>query len=131
MGRTLEAENRLDLDTEASIRGLCREYGITAARYFELADMNGPRNPRPMSYSTFARLMCGFPITEEHQDMMSFSLLTVRQELRRAGVENLLDELLGLSQTLTKEIVDDRVLLTKKELTTMLRVMRAAVARLT
>lgn len=131
MGRPLEAEDRLELDTEHFIRHLCREYGITAARYFDMSDLNSPHQERPMSYSTFGHAMSGYLVTEEHQQMMAMSLSTVRQELRRQGAKPLEETLPRQFTALLKEHFDDdgEELFTAQELSNLRRLLRAAQRR--
>lgn len=122
--------HRLELDTEIAIRSLCREHGLPATQYFSLSQLNAPHQPRPMSYSRFAQAMAGAPIAEEHVDMLAFSLLTVRQELRRQGAKTLAKDLPRRLIAVLKGLEEDPGVLSKQDITTIRRIIRRAEKRL-
>ena len=124
-----DCEHTIELDTELSVRFLCKEYGITATGYHELSNLNAPHHVRPMSYSRFAQAMARLPIAEEHVDMLAHSLVVVRQELRRRGARPLGKVLSADFANLMKLWADNPDILPKKELTALRSIVRRALAR--
>ena len=141
MGRPVGSQNfesrpdkdctqRLELDTELSIRRICREFGIPATRFFELSDLNSPRHPRPLSYSRFAQAMAGMPISEEHNAVISRAVFMVRQELRRLGTKPVRVELIALTSAVLAAAEDDPDILPRKELNALRAILRRAAKHL-
>jgi len=129
MAREKVSLDRMELEIEHNIRMICTDFGITAARYFDLANLNSPHQRRPLSYGTFLRAMAGGPLHPDHEDMLSLSTMTVRQELRRLGINPLKDELTSALSTALTAWEDNPEIIPRRDLTALRGILRRALAR--
>lgn len=132
MPRPLTRDTYLAMETRTMIKLLCKDFGIPVTRFFELSDLNSPRSPAPVSYGTFGNVMAGAPLTEEQEAAIARSVATVRQELRRLGMEPLVKAMPKQLSALLNTHFDDGAdgVFTAQELSDLRRILRAGQRRL-
>lgn len=121
---------RLDMGTILAIKGLCASYHLLQSHYYELSELNHPGEEGRLSYMGFLAAMAGGPVSPQQDAAVARSLATVRQAMRQAGRKPVLRQLAGELAALAKAYDSDPGLLTRGDVTTLVRVISRGYKRL-